>query len=135
MWAQDVAVPRPGTTWSAFLGWVLLGAGIGAGFGLRAAAGLLVGLLLVLVAGLLVVRQGPRPAQWGVLTGLSALPTSIAWLNRYGADPQCVAASVSCTPSGRPLPFLAVALVMVVIGVVLFVRMRRAPRLIDPPKR
>ena len=89
VWAEEVRVPLPGTGVAAFLGWVLLGAGIGAGFGLGILAGLFVALALVLVGGLLVVRQGLRPAQLGVVTGLGALPFALAWLNRRGPGPVC----------------------------------------------
>ena len=121
----------------AFLGWVLLGFAVGAGFGLPAAVGLVVGIGALVLAGVLAARQGLRPAQWGILTGLSALPFSLAWKNRNWPDAACVSTAVSstCSTSGSPVPFLLVALVLVVLGVLLFVRMRRAPRLIDPPRR
>ena len=136
MWAQDVAVPRAGTSVPAFVGWVLVGACVGAGFGLPSALGLVVGLAAMLLAGVLVVRQGLRPAQWGILTGLSALPFSLAWKNRNWPDASCAQTlPVSCSASMSPLPFALVAVVLVVLGVVLFARMRRAPRLIDPPRR
>ena len=136
MWAQDVPVPRKGTGVPAFLGWVLLGVGVGAGFGRPAVSGLVVGLVSLVLAGVLVVRQGPLPAQWGLLTGLSALPFSLAWKNRNWPDAACAQVSpASCSTSMSPVPFLLVAVVLAVVGVLLFARMRRAPRLIDPPRR
>lgn len=136
MWAQDVPVPRKGTSVPAFLGWAVLGACIGAGFGLPAVVGLVVGIAAVLLAGVLVARQGLLPAQWGLLTGLSALPFSLAWKNRNWPDAACTAVGpTSCSTSMSPVPFLLVAVVLVVLGVLLFARMRRAPRLIDPPRR
>jgi hypothetical protein len=138
VWAQDVAVPRAGTSLGAFLGWVLLGTAVGGGFGLPAAAGLLVGLVALLLGGVLVVRQGLRPAQWGILTGLSALPFALAWKNRNWPEARCADSALTtstCSTSMSPVPFLLVALVCAVLGVVLFLRMRRAPRLIDPPRR
>ncbi|WP_051274863.1 hypothetical protein [Cellulomonas sp. URHD0024] len=137
MWAQDVAVPRRGTSLPAFLGWVLLGVCVGAGFGFPAAIGLVAGVAALLLGGVLVARQGLVPAQWGILTGLSALPFSIAWKNRNWPDASCAPSlPVSrCSTSMSPVPFVVVGVVLVVLGVVLFVRMRRAPRLIEPPTR
>ncbi|WP_051639730.1 hypothetical protein [Cellulomonas sp. URHE0023] len=136
MWAQDVAVPRAGTSVSAFVGWLLLGVCVGAGFGRPAVLGLVVGLAGMLLAGVLVARQGLRPAQWGLVAGLSALPFSLAWKNRNWPEASCTTTMpISCSTSMSPLPFALVGVVLVVLGAVLFVRMRRAPRLIDPPRR
>ncbi len=139
MWAEEVAVPRPGTGWGAFLGWVLLAGGVGAGLGLGMRLGPLVALVLVVLGGVLVVRQGPRPAQVGVVTGLGALPLSLAWLNRYGPGEFCaggVTGASDCIAQSSPWPFALVGVAFVVVGVVLFRRLRRGPgRLIDPPRR
>ena len=128
MWAEEVRAPLPGTGVAAFLGWVLLGAGIGAGLGLGIPGGLFVALALVLVAGLLVVRQGLRPAQLGVVTGLAALPFSLAWLNRRGPGPFCsggVTGASECVVQSSPWPYVLVGVALIVVGVVLFVRARR----------
>ncbi|KQR16854.1 hypothetical protein ASF78_05820 [Cellulomonas sp. Leaf334] len=121
-------VSRPGTGVAAFLGWVLLGAGIGAGFGLGIPGGLFVALALLLVGGLLVVRQGLQPAQLGVVTGLAALPFALAWLNRRGPGTFCsegVTGASACVVQSNPWPYVLVGVVVVVVGVVLFVRTRR----------
>src|SRR6478735_10575201 len=121
MWAEEVAVPRAGTSVPVFLGWVLLGAIIGFGFGVPAVLGLVVGLAALLLAGVLVARQGLRPAQWGLLCGLSALPWLLAWKNRNWPDASCAPTGpVSCSTSMSPLPFVLVAVVLVILGVVLF---------------
>lgn len=130
MWAEEVRVPRPGTGVAAFLGWVLLGTGVGAGLGLGIPGGLFVALALLLVGGLLVVRQGLRPAQLGVVTGLSALPFALAWLNRHGPGTFCsggVTGASACVVQSNPWPYVLVGLVLVVVGVLLFRRLRRAP--------
>jgi hypothetical protein len=128
LWAEEIRAPLPGTGIAAFLGWVLLGAGIGAGLGLGIPGGLFVALALVLVGGLLVVRQGLRPAQLGVVTGLSALPLALAWLNRRGPGPFCSGGVTGASDSivqSSPWPYLLVGVVVAVVGVVLFVRARR----------
>ncbi|WP_456787383.1 hypothetical protein [Cellulomonas sp. P5_C5] len=128
MWAEEVRAPLPGTGVGAFLGWVLLGAGIGAGLGLGIPGGLFVALALLLVGGLLVVRQGLRPAQLGVVTGLAALPFALAWLNRHGPGPFCtggVTGASACVVEANPWPYVLVGLAVAVVGVVLFVRTRR----------
>ena len=137
MWAENVAVPRPGTSWWAFVGWLLLGAGIGVGLGLGALLWLGVAIVLVVLGGFLVVRQGPRPAQLGIVSGLGALPLTIAWLNRHGPGEYCsggVSGTSGCIAQAAWWPFALVGLVAVVVGLVAFRRMRRAPRLIDPPR-
>jgi len=136
VWAEEVRVPRPGTGVGAFLGWVLLGAGIGAGFGLGILAGLFVALALVLVGGVLVVRQGLRPAQLGVVTGLGALPLALAWLNRRGPGQYCpggVTGASECVAQANPWPFVLVGAALMVVGIVAFRRLRRPPGpLIEP---
>ena len=130
MWAEEVRTPLPGTGVAAFLGWVLLGAGIGAGLGLGIPGGLFVALALVLVGGLLVVRQGVRPAQVGVVTGLAALPLALAWLNRQGPGTVCaegVTGASACVVQSNPWPYVLVGVALVAVGVVMFRRLRRAP--------
>jgi hypothetical protein len=138
MWAEEVRVPRPGTGVGAFLGWVLLGAGVGAGFGLGILGGLFVALALLVLAGVLVARQGLRPAQLGVVTGLGALPLAIAWLNRRGPGQYCsegVTGASACVLQSNPWPYVLVGVVVVVVGVVLFRRVRRAPGPLIEPRR
>jgi len=138
VWAEEVRVSRPGTGIGAFLGWVLLGAGIGAGLGLGIPGGLFVALALVLVGGVLVVRQGLRPAQLGVVTGLGALPFSLAWLNRRGPGQYCtegVTGVSACVVQSNPWPFVLVGVALVVVGVVLFRRLRRDPGPLIAPRR
>ncbi|GEL96545.1 hypothetical protein CTE05_00920 [Cellulomonas terrae] len=82
----------------------------------------------MLVGGLLVVRQGLRPAQLGVVTGLAALPFALAWLNRRGPGPFCsggVTGASACVVQSNPWPYVLVGVALVVVGVVLFVRTRR----------
>ncbi|GEK22273.1 hypothetical protein [Cellulomonas xylanilytica] len=138
MWAEEVHVSRPGTGVGAFLGWVLLGAGVGAGFGLGILGGLFLALGLLVVGGVLVVRQGLRPAQLGVLTGLGALPLAIAWLNRRGPGQYCaggVTGASDCVAQSNPWPFVLVGVVAVVVGIVLFLRARRPPGPLIEPRR
>lgn len=127
MWAEEVTVPRPGSGLGAFLGWVLLGAGVGFGFGAVLVAGLVVALALLAVAGVLVVRQGLRPAQLGMIAGLGALPLTIAWLNRHGPGAYCTSTGTgtACVTQWSPWPFALVGVALVVVSVVLFVRTRR----------
>ena len=128
MWAEEVEAPLPGRGVGAFLGWALLGAGIGFGFGAVLAAGLVVAVALLVLGGVLVARQGLRPAQLGVVTGLGALPLTIAWLNRHGPGQYCtggVTGASECVAQWSPWPFALVGAALVVVGVVLFVRTRR----------
>ena len=128
MWAEEVAAPLPGRGVGAFLGWALLGAGIGFGFGAGLAAGLVIAVALLVLGGVLVARQGLRPAQLGVVTGLGALPLTIAWLNRHGPGQYCtggVTGASECVAQWSPWPFALVGAALVVVGVVLFVRTRR----------
>jgi hypothetical protein len=128
VWAEEVRVARPGTSVGAFLGWVLLGAGIGLGFGAVLLVGLVAAVLLLVIGAVVVARQGLRPAQLGVVSGLGALPLTIAWLNRHGPGQYCtggVTGASECVAQWSPWPFALVGVALVVVGVVTFLRTRR----------
>ena len=74
MWAEEVAVARPGTGVGAFLGWVLLGAGIGVGFGLGRDVG---------TVGLFGLNSGAALATVvGVLVEAPVMLSLVAFANR-----------------------------------------------------
>jgi hypothetical protein len=62
----------------------------------------------------------------GLISGAAAPLLYVAWLNRGGPGEVCTGDSraISCTDEWSPWPFLAVAVVLVVAGVVLFGRQR-----------
>jgi hypothetical protein len=129
VWAEEVTVPLPGRGVGAFLGWALLGAGIGVGFGAVLVVGLVVALALLVLGGIVVARQGLRPAQLGVISGFGVLPLIIAWLNRQGPGQYCTSSGTSgsqCVAQWSPWPFALVGIALVVVGVLLFLRTRRA---------
>jgi hypothetical protein len=101
--------------------WTVTGAALGVGL----VSLLTVGALLLL-AGLVMAVVGARRERWRrsaplVLLGAVAAPLLLAWLNRAGPGSACTVSgtTTSCTDQYSPWPFLAVALVLAVVGPVL----------------
>ena len=110
------------------LWWLIAGTLVGLG----TAAILTLGLLL-LIPGYAMVGVGvlwPRlrnQAAGMMLTGAATAPGLIAWLNREGPGEVChtVGDTTGCSERWSPWPFLVVAVIMAVAGVVLATRRRR----------
>ncbi|MBO9556022.1 hypothetical protein [Cellulomonas sp.] len=109
--------------------WVLVGALAGLGV-----AGLLtIGVVFLAVAVVLVIVGLRVPAlrgsaALGAIGGLAAAPLYLAWLNRSGPGRVCTTSGVdtTCADQLSPWPFVAVAVVLVVVCVVLVRRSRTA---------
>jgi hypothetical protein len=114
--------------WGWFAVWVTTGAV--ASFGV---IGLLtIGLPLLVVSGgatavLLTRRPESRVGLWGLLSGASVAPWFLAWVNRDGPGDVCrtTATEQSCDQEWNPIPFTVVALVLLVVGILFFVIVRR----------
>jgi hypothetical protein len=118
---------RSADSWGAFLGWSVAGVGMGVGVLSILTIGPFVMLLTLFLCGVLLWRPGPGPAMTGVISGAAAPPLWVAWLNRDGPGNICTrtATSTSCLDEWSPWPFVAVALVLLVVGVAVFGRLRR----------
>jgi hypothetical protein len=112
-------------------GW-WLAVGVLAGIGI---AGLLtVGIVFVVAAGVLGAVGVAVPALRSravvvVPAGLAVVPAYLAWLNRDGPGSVCEtsAGGATCTEEWTPWPFVAAAVLLVVVAVVLALAVRRKP--------
>jgi hypothetical protein len=121
-------VDRRAYTWWAFGSWCVAGVGLAAGVLSILTVGFAVLFLTLAACGLLLWRVGFGPALTGIVTGGAVPVLYVAWLNRDGPGSHCTVTptSSSCSHEWSPWPFVVVALVMVGVGVVAFVRLRRA---------
>ena len=118
---------RRGDSWTAYALWCLAGAGLSLGV----LSILTIGAFVLLVTlGLCAWLLWRIDFGWGMLGLLSgaALPLLyVAWLNRDGPGSVCTtsATDVSCVDELSPWPFVVVAVLLVVAGLLAFVRYRR----------
>lgn len=121
-------VRRPGESWGAFAAWCVAGAGGCAGVLSILTVGAFVLLVTLVLCGWLLWRQGVGPGLAGLLTGAALPLLYVAWLNRDGPGEVCTRSTtaVSCQDEWSPWPFVVLALVAAVAGVLVFLRTRRA---------
>jgi hypothetical protein len=117
-------VTTRGDTVPAFLGWCLAGAGGCFGVLAMLTVGPFVLLATLLLSAGLLWRHGFGWAMGGLLSGAALPLLYVAWLNRDGPGEVCTrtATSVSCGDEWSPWPFVAVAVALVVAGVVVLAR-------------
>src|SRR3954454_660713 len=116
--------PVPG--WS-YAWWVLVGALVGVGI----AALLSIGVLLLLLAAVLAVIGARTPALRNrsvvaIPAGVGLAVLYLAWLNRDGPGNVCdtQGTTTTCTDQVSPWPFVAVAVILIAVSVVLARRAR-----------
>jgi hypothetical protein len=111
----------------AFLGWLVIGAGGSLGVLSLLTIGPFVLLATLMLAGLLLWRVDFGWAMAGIISGAAAPVLYVAWLNRDGPGNVCTTyadGGQSCGDEWSPWPFVAVAVILLVAGVVVFVRQR-----------
>jgi hypothetical protein len=111
----------------AFLGWCVVGAGACLGVLSLLTIGPFVLLLTLMLAGLLLWRVDFGWAMAGMVSGAAAPVLYVAWLNRGGPGSVCESlgdGGQSCTDAWSPWPFLVVAVLLAIAGVVVFARQR-----------
>lgn len=112
--------------WRWFVGWVVVGAGYGGVLAAAFAGGLL--LLPIALGGTIVLTRGGREQGIpGLFSGLGIGPLAVAYLNRDGPGDVCTKtpSGDACVQDFNPLPWLLVGLVLLIIGLVWFLRRRR----------
>lgn len=114
----------------AFALWVVVGAGLCVGVLSMLTIGPFVLLVTFVVIGVLLWRPGFGHGMTGLVTGAAVPLLWLAWLNRHGPGTYCTSSGTgsSCTDEWTPWPFVVVAVILAVAGVVLFVRLVRSPR-------
>lgn len=118
---------HPADTPAAFAGWVVAGAGFCLGALTILTIGPFVFLATFVLCGGLLWRQGFGYGMAGAISGVSVPLLYVAWLNRDGPGTVCTTSgtSSSCTDEWSPWPFVAIAVVLFVVGLVAFVRLQR----------
>ncbi len=116
-----------GDTLAAFAWWCLAGAGMCFGLLALLTVGPLVLLATFILCGFLLWRLDFGWGMAGVLSGAGLPVLYVAWLNRGGPGEVCHgdARAISCADAWSPWPFVAVALLLVAAGLVVFARGRR----------
>jgi hypothetical protein len=108
----------------AFLAWCL--AGVGGSFGVLSILSVGAFLLLgtVFLSAVLLWRYGFGWSMGGLLSGAAVPLLYVAWLNRDGPGEVCTTAatSVSCSDEWSPWPFVVVAVVLAISGLVVLAR-------------
>ena len=126
--AVGVVAPRRARAWPWFVAWAL----VGASFSVAVLGALTIGLFVLPVAAgatlVLVTRRGAPSGLPGLVSGLGLPLLWVAYLNRSGPGTVCTSApdgASQCVDEWSPWPWVAVGLVLVVCGLVVFVRLRR----------
>lgn len=118
-------------SWWSFAAWATLGAAYV--FGVLAL--LSIGIFVLAGAGLLTVllvksSRAPHAGVAGAISGASIPLLYVAWLNRLGPGTVCrpIPGGQQCDEQWNPLPFLAIGVVLALLGVAVFEARRRRAR-------
>ena len=121
--------------WPWFAAWFL----VGAGFVLALLGAMTIGIFVlpvVTVVGVLLATRRRSHVGWpGVISGLSLPLFFVAYLNRDGPGTIChtfTNGGSECTEEWSPLPWVAVGLVLLVAGVVVFIATSRSRDTFEP---
>jgi hypothetical protein len=113
-----------------FTAWLLVGAGFALSLIGIASIGLFV-LPLPVLATALLVRQYATSGLPGLISGLAVPLLYVAYLNRAGPGTICttVTGGHECNDEWSPWPWLAVGVILFVLGVAVFIDRQRRARL------
>ena len=116
-----------GDSGASYAGWCVAGAGLSLGVLSLLTIGPFVLLVTFALCGWMLWRQGFGAGMAGIVTGAAVPLLYVAWLNRDGPGQVCTrtAISESCGDEWSPWPLLAAAVVLVVVGIVMFAVLRR----------
>ena len=105
--------------------WVLVGAAVSVGIVGLLTIGVVFVLLGLLMGGAgIAMRWTRNRAAFMAITGAAAGPLVLAWINWGGSGPVCQTSAdvTGCVDRWSPWPFLAVAAVLVIVGLALATR-------------
>ncbi len=116
-----------GLPWAWFTAWMLVGAGYALSFIGIASVGLFLIPLPVLATVLLARRRQASGGLPGLISGLAVPVLYVAYLNRAGPGTICtaVAGGQECDGEWSPWPWLAVGVILFVLGVAAFIGWQR----------
>jgi len=112
---------------AAFAWWCVAGVGFAVGVLAVFTIGPFLLLASYALSGVLLWRVGFGWGMTGLLSGAAVPVLWVAWNNRHGPGTVCTsdALSTQCTDEWSPWPWVALAVVLVAVSVVAFVRGRR----------
>jgi hypothetical protein len=118
---------QPGDSPAAFAAWVVVGAGLALGVLSILTIGPFVFLATFVLCGVLFFKTGFGYGMTGLVSGAAVPLLWVGWLNRGGPGTVCTtsASASSCVDEWTPWPFVVAALVLFVVGLVLFIRLQR----------
>jgi hypothetical protein len=120
-------VKAPGDSVAAFLGWCLVGAAWGLSVLSLLTIGPFVLLFTLMLVGWMLWRVDFGWGMAGIISGAALPVLYVAWTNRGGPGEVCshiADGGESCTDEWSPWPFLVFALILLVVGLVVFLRQR-----------
>jgi hypothetical protein len=119
---------RDGDSFGAFVGWCLAGVGMCFGVLSLLTIGPFILLGTLFLCAWLLWRFNFGWAMGGLLSGAAVPILFVAWLNRDGPGEVCTrtATSETCGDEWSPWPFVVVAVVLAVAGILVFARRRGA---------
>ncbi len=114
-------------TWIWFVTWFGAGAGCVVGVLSILTIGIFVLPVAVVVTVFVATRRTSAVGIGGIVSGLGLPFLLVAYFNRNGPGDVCRTSptATSCTQEWSPWPWLAIGLALAVLGVLIFVRMRR----------
>lgn len=128
--------------WPWFAAWLVVGVGYGVSLLGAASIGLFV-LPLPLLATVLLARRPPaRAGLPGVVSGVGIPLLYVAYLNRSGPGTVCTTTTglggqpvgQSCVDESSPWPWLAVAAILLALGVAAFLALQRRSAAVTPER-
>lgn len=117
---------RDGDSVPAFLAWCVIGAALCFGVLSLLSVGAFVLLATLMVCGFLLWALELGWGMAGIISGAGLPLLYVGWLNRGGPGQVCTSTATSseCTDAWSPWPFVVVAVLLLVTGMVVFVRQR-----------
>lgn len=115
--------------WAGFVAWLMLGAAYAIGLLAMLTVGLFIVAIALVPTVLLWRKRRADREMLGLLSGLGLPLLYVAYLNRDGPGTVCTTgrdASRSCTDEWSPWPFLAVGILLLLVGAGAFVAARRS---------
>jgi hypothetical protein len=117
---------RDGDSVPAFLAWCVIGAALCFGVLSLLSVGAFVLLAALMVCGFLLWALELGWGMAGIISGAGLPVLYVGWLNRGGPGQVCTSTATGseCTDAWSPWPFVVVAVLLLVTGMVVFVRQR-----------
>jgi hypothetical protein len=117
---------RDGDSVPAFLAWCVIGAALCFGVLSLLSVGAFVLLAALMVCGFLLWALELGWGMAGIISGAGLPVLYVGWLNRGGPGQVCTSTATSseCTDAWSPWPFVVVGVLLLVTGMVVFVRQR-----------